>query len=101
LPKPAPSQAADSAEQAAPIPAPIPAAEPAGTAAGERRYANTWANIRADRRNTAPVLRILHPGEAVLVDSLAQGWYRVVTDPQALGYVDRRFLDATPPAATP
>ena len=56
-------------------------------------------NVRADRSNTAAVIRILRPGEEVLVDLLKQGWYRVVTDSQALGYVDQRYLDTVPPAA--
>jgi hypothetical protein len=58
-------------------------------------------NVRADRSSTAPVIRILHPGEVILVDSLKQGWYRVVSDLQGLGYVDRRYLDTSPPVASP
>lgn len=78
-----------------------PTAEPVGTAAAQRRYASTWMNVRADRSNTAPVIRILRPGEVVLVDLLEQGWYRVVTDRQAMGYVDRRYLDTSPPTGPP
>ncbi len=64
----------------------------------QRRYANTWMNVRADRSNTAPVVRVLRPGEEVQVDLLKQGWYRVVSDSQALGYADQRYLDTMPPA---
>ncbi len=81
--------------------APSAMAEPAGTVATQRRYASTWMNVRADRRNTALVLRVLHPGELVQVDSLRQGWYRVVSDGQPPGYVDWRLLDDAPSAATP
>ena len=76
-----------------------PTAEPVDAGAVQRRYASTWMNVRADRSNTAPVIRILRPGEVVLVDGLKQGWYRVVTDRQAMGYVDQRYLDTLPPAA--
>jgi hypothetical protein len=30
---------------------------------------------------------VLNPGEAVLVDSLIGGWYRVLIDGQPIGYV--------------
>lgn len=68
-----------------------------GAVVAQRRYASTWMNLRTERSNRAPVIRILRPGEVVLVDLLEQGWYRVVTDRQALGYVDRRYLDTSPP----
>ena len=56
-------------------------------------------NVRAQRSNTAAVIRVLRPGEMVLVDLPEKGWYRVVTDTQTIGYVDRRLLDTLPPAA--
>jgi SH3-like domain-containing protein len=84
------------ADSAVPV-APAPTPEPLGTVAAQRRYASTWTNVRADRSNTAPVIRILRPGEVVQVDSLKQGWYRLVTDEQATGYVDQRYLDTLPP----
>ncbi len=89
-------------ESVAPRPA-MPAAPTAAIAVpgAPRRYASTWINVRAARLNTAPVLRVLHPGEAVQVDSLAQGWYRVYSNQAAPGYVDRRLLDTLPPAASP
>jgi hypothetical protein len=75
--------------------------EPVATAQAQRRYASTWTNVRADRSGTAPVLRILRPGEPVRVDSLDRGWYRVVAEGHASGYVDRRYLDTSPPQASP
>jgi uncharacterized protein YgiM (DUF1202 family) len=64
-----------------------------------QRYAQVWANLRAERSTTAPVLRVLHPGEVVAVDSLQEGWYRVITDQQTVGYVDQQYLDTLPPSA--
>jgi hypothetical protein len=32
-----------------------------------------------------------------MVDSLREGWYRVVVDGQGVGYVYREFLDSVPP----
>jgi hypothetical protein len=40
---------------------------------------------------------VLNPGDAVLVDSLVRGWYRVLVDGRAVGYVHRSTLDATRP----
>jgi hypothetical protein len=42
------------------------------------------------------VVRILKPADAVTVDSLTQGWFRVVADGQTLGYVDRNFVAPAP-----
>jgi len=64
-----------------------------------QRYARTWVNVRGGRSPGAHAVRILSPGEAVLVDSLRQGWYRVLVDGRTLGYVYRSFLDAVPPPA--
>ena len=92
----------------APPPAPMtaPAAAPPpvvadGRAAGARRYANTWVNVRAEPRNSAAVLRILRPGDAVVVDSLTHGWYRVLLDGAPEGYADYRFLDSVPGPVIP
>jgi len=65
------------------------------------RYASTWVNIRAGRSPRAPVLRILRPGDLVQVDSLQEGWYRVVSQQRPLGYVDRRFLSSSPRQPAP
>ena len=57
-----------------------------------RRYASTWVNVRRDRGLDAPTVRVLEPGDAVLVDSLDQGWYRVIIDGQPIGYAHRSNL---------
>ena len=71
--------------------APAPARPPL------QRWATTWVNIRSGRGGGTPLVRVLTPGEVVLVDSLRQGWYRVQVDGRTLGYVDRAYLDAVPP----
>ena len=81
-PEPTPVAIGDSAPAAAP---------PAG--APLQRYARTWVSIREGRTDSAPAVRTLAPGEAVLVDSLSQGWYRVVVDGQPAGYVDGGYLE--------
>lgn len=100
---PSPSQAPREsrppvADTAGPV-APTAPREPVSIDVARQRYAQVWANLRAERSNTAPVLRVLHPGEVVAVDSLQQGWYRVVTDQQDVGYVDQQYLDTLPPSA--
>lgn len=87
---------ADTAQVVAPA---APAAPPESLSidVAYQRYAQVWANLRAERSNTAPVLVVLHPGEVVAVDSLEQGWYRVVTEQQTVGYVFQEYLDTLPP----
>ncbi len=68
---------------------------------GSRRYASTWMHVRAGRSGTAPVVRVLRPGEAVQVDSLRRGWYRLVAGEEPLGYVDGGLLDSVPPDESP
>lgn len=77
--------------------APTPAPQPVSIDVEHQRYAQVWANLRAERNNTAPILQVLHPGQIVSVDSLDQGWYRVTTDRPAVGYVDQQYLDTLPP----
>ena len=79
----------------------VPGVAPADPSVAQRLYASTWTNVRAARSNAAQVLRILRPGEGVQVDLLEQGWYRIRTAAQPLGYVDRRLLDPSPTLATP
>jgi hypothetical protein len=62
-----------------------------------RRFARTWVNVRGARDRAAPVVRVLNPGDAVQVDSLSRGWYRVLIDGRAVGYVHRSNLDPVPP----
>jgi hypothetical protein len=87
---------------------PMPAAAGAAPAAGPeaappsggpriRRYAQTWVNVRGDRTMSAPAVGMLNPGDAVTVDSLVRGWYRVSVDGRTLGYVHRSMLDVSRP----
>lgn len=62
-----------------------------------RRFARTWVNVRGARARAAPAVRVLNPGDAVQVDSLSGGWYRVLIDGRAAGYVHRSNLDPVPP----
>ena len=73
-----------------------PSVLPGPPAAQLQRYARTWVNIREGPSDSTPAVRTLAPGEAVLVDSLSQGWYRVVVDGRTEGYVDGAYLDAVP-----
>jgi ribosomal protein L37E len=101
LPGPRMAIAADSTPQPsseAPSSAPSESLPPTA-GPQERRYTNIWVNVRQARRPTAAVVRVLRPGEPVLVDSLRQNWYRVVADGQAVGYVYRGFVDPAPPLA--
>lgn len=82
----------------APAPRPAPARSPlSAVRTGFRRYAQTWANVRGDRTLSAPAVAMLNPGDAVTVDSLVRGWYRVVVDGRTLGYVHRSTLDVSRP----
>lgn len=65
------------------------------------RYATTWVNVRASRSRHARVDYVLEPGEAVMVDSLILGWYRVAMDGQTLGYAARPYFDSSPPPVHP
>src|SRR5512143_3812597 len=78
--------------------APTRAPGPVNIDPAHQRYAQVFVKLRAEPSNTAAVLRVLQPGEVVTVDSLQDGWYRVVMDEQAVGYVDRQYLDTMPPA---
>lgn len=101
-PPPQPSLPASPLAAAPETVAPSAKVEPIAAVATRHRYASTWMNVRAERRNSAAVLRVLHPGEVVQVDTLSQGWYRVVSSGEQPGWVDRRLLDTVPPPrATP
>jgi len=93
--------AGGSAPKAAPSPAPPPSRPPPPQSPGVRRYARTWVNIRRDRALGAPAVRVLKPGEVVIVDSLRRGWYRVLAEGRTVGYVHRWNLDTAPPLARP
>jgi len=93
--------ARDSAVDSTPTPAavtPQPAPPPAVPAGDQlQRYSATWVNVRERRSPNAASVRVLEPGEAILVDSLVGGWYRVVIDGQAIGYAYRSNLGERAP----
>jgi hypothetical protein len=101
-PKPAPTppqpqQSPPPERRSAVAPSAAPAAPAAPSAAGlEQRYATVFVNVRRSRSPSATTTAVLQPGEAVLVDSLRRGWYRITRDGRVLGYADRRFLSTTP-----
>jgi hypothetical protein len=76
-------------------------ADAAASTRGLTRYARTWVNVRDGRAQATPSVRVLTPGEPVLVDSLRGGWYRVLAEGRTVGYVHRSNLDAAPPNARP
>ncbi len=82
-------------------PVQLPAVSPASVTPAApslvRRFARTWANVRGGRGRASPVVRVLNPGDAVPVDSLSRGWYRVLLDSRAVGYVHRSNLDPVSP----
>ena len=100
-PQPPPAPVAAEPVVAEPVaPAlPIDSAAP-GTGTQERVYARDWVNVRRARLANAEIIKVLRPGEPILVDSLEGGWYRVVIDSQTVGYVYRDFV-ASEPAARP
>jgi hypothetical protein len=94
--QPAPSR--DTVVDSTPAPvAPPPQPPPPRAGPQLQRYAKTWVNVRGGRSRNAPEVRVLNPGEAVMVDSLVRGWYRVHVDGQPVGYVDQRYLDVEGP----
>jgi hypothetical protein len=103
LARPPGAMATDSAAEAAasdaPEPVQLPAVSPApvtpaAAIALARRFARTWVNVRG---RATPTVRVLNPGQAVQVDSLSRGWYRVLIDGRAAGYVYRSNLDPVSP----
>jgi len=92
-----PAPTGDSSRSVEPLLSGIP---PTG-GRGSKRYATTWVNVRENRSGGSAAVRVLNPGEAVLVDSLSGGWYRVVADGRTLGYVDRLYLDTASPRNPP
>ena len=58
------------------------------------RVARSWTDVRKSRSVKAPLEAMLMPGDTVLADSLAEGWYRVALEGEVLGYADRSTLEA-------
>ena len=80
------------------LPAVSPASvTPAAPSLLARRFARTWVNVRGWRSRATPTVRVLNPGDPVQVDSLSRGWYRVLIDGRAAGYVHRSTLDPVSP----
>lgn len=97
-PPPAPDSVVRVRDTAATTPTPPPAeAEPVTIDVAHQRIAQVPAFLRAEPSKSGAVVRILQAGEVVTVDSLVQGWYRVVTDSQGVGYVGQQYLDTLPP----
>jgi hypothetical protein len=69
--------------------APLPA-----ESGSELRVTRDWTNVRKSRSVRAPVEAVLTPGDTVLADSLAGGWYRVALAGEVLGYAHRSTLAA-------
>lgn len=65
--------------------------------AGELRVAGTWIHVRKSRSKSANLEAVLTPGDTVLADSLARGWYRVALEGEVLGYVHRSTLTPLSP----
>ncbi len=55
--------------------------------------------MRDGPSGSAATVRTLRPGERVLVDSLVDGWYRVVVGGRTEGFVDRSYVDEAPPVS--
>ena len=105
-PKAAPTAPAASAGETSPTLATPPGARAAdSTVEGPASVANplatrvarTWVNVRGGRGRATPAVRVLNPGDVVQVDSLNRGWYRVLIDGRAAGYVHRSNLDPVSP----
>lgn len=94
-PPPAPHR--DSTPVVSRTAAPPPTELAAEDASFTRRYASTWVNLRTGPRPASAVVRVLAPGEAVMVDTVERGWYRVVANGEEIGYVDQRLLDTARP----
>ena len=69
------------------------AAMPAESGSG-LRIAQSWTDVRKSRSVRAPLEAVLTPGDTVLADSLAEGWYRVALEGEVLGYAHRSTLAA-------
>jgi hypothetical protein len=98
-PPPAPERAAAQPQQRSPQPPPAVAPvtqQTVPTGNQEQRYATVFVNVRRSPSAGSTTVAVLNPGDAVLVDSLRRGWYRIIRDGRVLGYADRRYLSTTP-----
>ena len=60
---------------------------------GDRLVANTHVNMRGSSNLSAQVVKIIKKGEIVSFDSKSNGWFKVSTMSQEMGYIDPSFLD--------
>jgi hypothetical protein len=58
--------------------------------------ARNWTHVRSRRTVNAPLEAVLTPGDTVVADSLANGWYRVALYGEVLGYARETTLAPTP-----
>jgi hypothetical protein len=66
--------------------------EPGTGAAGVPLVAKGWTNVRSRRSVNATLEAVLTPGDTVVTDSLANGWYRVALYGEVLGYAKQTTL---------
>ncbi len=78
-------------------PAPAETATPPPLPPRALRWANDWANVRADRGVEYEVVLVLRPGDSVEVSDRRLGWWAVYLDDRLIGYVVNNLLDTVPP----
>jgi ribosomal protein L37E len=81
-------------ETSAPRAAPPAASVPVGLRV---KWTTEWANVRADRTVTSPVVRVLAPGARVEIGDLESGWWALYEGGAAIGYVANSLLSDAPP----
>lgn len=86
---------------ATPRPDTATVAAPPAESAGELLVAKTWTRVWNRRSMSGKLEAMLTPGDTVLADSLAKGWYRVALEGEVLGYAHRSTLSAGGPGAVP
>jgi hypothetical protein len=74
------------------VPVTTTAAAPGTGAASVSLVAKGWTNVRSRRSVNASLEAVLTPGDTVVADSLANGWYRVALYGEVLGYARQSTL---------
>ena len=89
----------DSVEEPTPVVSESPGASVAPLHPAEVvvRWVANWANVREGRSLNSPVLRVLRPGQEVVVANRAGGWWEVYLDGKFAGYVAGSLLLAERP----
>jgi len=64
---------------------------------GVSLIAKDWINVRGRRTVNSTLEAVLTPGDTVVADSLANGWYRVALYGEVLGYAKETRLAPTLP----